>query len=904
MIVESPAKAKTIGNFLGKDFVVKASIGHIRDLPRNATEVPAAYKGEPWARLGVDVDNDFKALYVVSKKDVIRDLKAELKGVDQLYLATDEDREGESISWHLLELLNPSVPVKRMVFHEITKEAIDHAVANSRDIDYALVDAQETRRILDRLYGYEVSPVLWRMVGSGLSAGRVQSVATRVVVDRERARMRFNSAGYWDIDALVSSSGSTNFNSTLVQLDGQRIVTGKDFDENGAVTRANAVVLTEQQAGGLATALSGRPFAVRSVEDKPFRQQPRAPFMTTSLQVEGGNKLRMSSAQVMRVAQSLYERGYITYMRTDSTTLSQTALDAARRQVRELYGADYVPAKPRMYEKKVKNAQEAHEAIRPAGDSFRTPDSLSRELNIDELRLYDLIWKRTVASQMSDATGITVQVRLGSIAADGRDAEFAASGRTITFPGYLRAYVEGADDPEAELEDREAVLPPLTVGAALDVRELTAKGHTTQPPARYTEASLVKRLEEIGVGRPSTYATVMSTIQDRGYAWKKGTALVPTWTAFAVIQLLERHFERLVDYRFTARLEDDLDEIANKQQERVPWLNRFYFGGTDKGADPGLKSLVNDNIGGIDAAEVNSIHIGADHNGELIVVKPGKFGPYVKRGDETASVPESLCPDELTVAKALELLAAPKGDTPIGVDPTSGLDVFAKNGRFGPYVQLGRSDDSDVKPRMSSLFKSMKLELVTVEDALMLLQLPRVVGVDPADGADVVAQNGRYGPYIQKGTESRSIDTEEQLLTITLDDALVVLAQPKRGRGQRSATPVAPLRELGPDPVSGGPVVVKEGRFGPYVTDGITNASLRKGDTIEGITIERAAELMQMRREAEPRPKKARSAAKKAPAKKSAAKKTVAKKAAGTKTVAKKTVAKKAVAKKATKKQA
>ena len=545
VIVESPAKAKTIGNFLGKDFVVKASIGHIRDLPRNATEVPAAYKGEPWARLGVDVNNDFKALYVVSKKDVIRDLKAELKGVDEVYLATDEDREGESISWHLLELLSPRVPVKRMVFHEITKDAIAHAVANSRDIDYALVDAQETRRILDRLYGYEVSPVLWRMVGSGLSAGRVQSVATRVVVDRERARMRFNSAGYWDIDALVSSNGSSTFNSTLVQVDGQRIVTGKDFDENGDVTRANAVVLNEEQAGGLVTALSGRPFAVRSVEDKPFRQQPRAPFMTTSLQVEGGNKLRMSSAQVMRVAQGLYERGYITYMRTDSTTLSQTALDAARRQVRELYGADYVPAKPRMYEKKVKNAQEAHEAIRPAGDSFRTPDSLSRELNVDELRLYDLIWKRTVASQMADATGITVQVRLGAIAADGRNAEFAASGRTISFPGYLRAYVEGADDPEAELEDREAVLPPLSVGAALDVRDVTAKGHTTQPPARYTEASLVKRLEEIGVGRPSTYATVMSTIQDRGYAWKKGTALVPTWTAFAVIQLLERHFERL-----------------------------------------------------------------------------------------------------------------------------------------------------------------------------------------------------------------------------------------------------------------------------------------------------------------------------------------------------------------------
>ena len=884
VIVESPAKAKTIGRFLGSDFVVKASVGHVRDLPRGAADVPAAYKGEPWARLGVDVDNDFKTLYVVSKKDVIRDLKAELKNVDEVFLATDEDREGESISWHLLELLSPRVPVKRMVFHEITKEAIEHAVNNWRDIDYALVDAQETRRILDRLYGYEVSPVLWRIIGSGLSAGRVQSVATRIIVEREQARMRFVAAGFWDLEAAVASgvagAPATSFKATLVELDAKRLATGKDFDENGHVSNASVVVLSEPDALALSAALDGRDFSVKSVEERPFRQQPKAPFMTTTLQVEGGNKLRMTSAQVMRVAQGLYERGYITYMRTDSTTLSQTALDAARRQVRELYGNDYLPAKPRMYDKKVKNAQEAHEAIRPAGESFRTPDQVARELSADELRVYELIWKRTVASQMADATGVSVQVRIQAETSSGRQALFGASGRTISFPGYLRAYVEGADDPEAELEDKEAILPPLASGDPIVVHDLAAKGHSTQPPARFTEASLVKRLEELGVGRPSTYATVMQTIQDRGYAWKKGTALVPTWTAFAVIRLLVQHFPTLVDYAFTARLEDDLDEIANRHQERVPWLSRFYFGGTEAGAEPGLKSLVQTDTASIDAAEINSIPIGLDPDGVLIVVKPGKFGPYVKRGDDTASVPESLCPDEMTVDKALELLAAPKGEQAIGVDPVSGLDVFAKNGRFGPYVQLGKADDSEVKPRMASLFKTMTLETLTLEQALQVLQLPRLVGVDP-DGAEIVAQNGRYGPYIQRGSDSRSLESEHQLLTISVAEALVVLAQPKRGRGQSSAASAAPLRELGPDPASGGPVVVKEGRFGPYVTDGVTNASLRKGDTIAEITIERAAELLQMRREAEPRPKRAvkKAVAKKAVAKKPAAKKAVAKKA-------------------------
>ncbi|MGE0877139.1 MAG: type I DNA topoisomerase [Acidimicrobiia bacterium] len=888
VIVESPNKARTISQFLGSEFDVKASMGHIADLPS---------KG-----LSIDVDNDFKPIYEITKKDIVRDLRAALKGASELYLATDEDREGEAISWHLLEALKPTVPVKRMVFHEITRPAIERAVREYRQIDYGLVDAQETRRILDRLYGYEVSPVLWRKIGPGLSAGRVQSVATRLVVEREWERMRFRSASYWDIDAQFSTDPA--FSATLVTVDGARVATGKDFDSHGQL-KAGSVVLDEAAARALATGLETSTFTVRSTEEKPYRSSPKAPFMTSTLQQEGGRKLNMSSAQVMRVAQSLYERGYITYMRTDSTTLSETAISAARDQIRGLYGEKYVPAQPRQYTRKVKNAQEAHEAIRPAGEQFRTPQQVQSELNATEARLYELIWKRTIASQMADATGVSVSVRLAAKAATGQDTEFAASGRTITFPGYLRAYVEGADDPEAELDDQEKVLPPLREGQAVPLASLDAKGHSTSPPARYTEASLVKRLEELGVGRPSTYASIMSTIQDRGYVWKKGSALVPTWTAFAVINLLTKHFSSLVDYEFTAKVEDDLDEIAAQAKQRVPWLRAFYYGNDD----PGLHALVGDRLDEIDAAEINAIPIGFDPNDELIVVKPGKYGPYVKRGDDTASVPENLAPDELTVEKALELLAAPKSDEPIGVDPETGLNVYAKNGRFGPYVQLGDAEALGAqKPKMASLFKTMTIERLKLEDALDLLKLPRVVGKDPVDGEEITAQNGRFGPYIKKGTDSRTIDSEERLLTITLEEATAIFSQPKTFRGRGAPKP--PLAEFGPDPVSGKNIVAKEGRFGIYVTDGETNASLRRGDALEEMTPERAAELLAARREAleanggKPAKRGAKkAAAKKAPAAKKvaapkadkpAAKKAPAKKAAG----AKKAAAKKAAPKK------
>ena len=872
VIVESPAKAKTIAGFLGGDFVVESSIGHIRDLPRNAADVPPAYKGEAWARLGVDVDNGFKPLYVVSreKKDQVKKLKHLLKDASELYLATDEDREGESIAWHLLEVLNPppGVPVKRMVFHEITRAAIERAVSEWRELDRRLVDAQEARRILDRLYGYEVSPVLWKKVMPKLSAGRVQSVATRIVVERERARMRFRAASYWDLEGTFTRSApptngmaADSFTAGLVAVDGKRLATGKDFDESGAV-KGQSLVLDEEAARGLAARLDGADIAVRSVEEKPYRSSPKPPFMTSTLQQEAGRKLRFSSQRTMQVAQRLYENGYITYMRTDSTTLSETALTAARTQAAQLYGSDFVPDAPRRYEKKVKNAQEAHEAIRPAGDSFRTPDQVAGEVGGDEARLYDLVWKRTVASQMKDAVGQRVQVRLGGRSSADEDAEFAASGQVVTFPGYMRAYVEGSDDPEAELEDREVRLPPLAVGDALGLGGLEAKGHSTQPPARFTEASLVKALEDLGVGRPSTYASIIGTIQDRGYVWKKGTALIPSFTAFAVVGLLERHFPRLVDYAFTATMEEELDGIAAGQEEAVPWLSAFYFGN----GVPGLKQQVSEHLGEIDAREVNSIPIGDD-----VVVRVGRYGPYVQRGEERASVPEDLAPDELTVEKAIELLSAPSGDRVLGEDPTTGLPVVAKAGRYGPYVQLGEVDAaSKNKPHTASLFNSMTLDTVTLEDALRLLTLPRVVGTDPADGEEITAQNGRYGPYIKKGTDSRSIESEEQLLAITLDEALAIFAQPKP-RGRRAGAAAAPpLRELGDDPVSGKPVVLKEGRFGPYVTDGETNASLRKGDSVEEITPERAAELLADRRAAGPPKKKAKPAKAAKSAKKSA----------------------------------
>ncbi|HEY7793810.1 MAG TPA: type I DNA topoisomerase [Gaiellaceae bacterium] len=844
VIVESPAKAKTIAGYLGTDFVVESSIGHIRDLPNRASEIPKEQR-PTYGTLGVAIDKDFEPYYIVDadKKRVVTDLKRKLKDADELLLATDEDREGEAIAWHLLEELKPKVPVRRMVFHEITRDAIQRALQETRDVDKRLVDAQETRRILDRLYGYEVSPVLWKKVMQGLSAGRVQSVAVRLVVERERARRAFVSAGYWDI-AGVFDPGS--FEAKLTAVDGKRVAQGRDFADDGTLKSPDLARLDEAAARELAAELEGALFSVRSADEKPYTRRPAAPFMTSTLQQEASRKLRFTSQTTMRVAQRLYENGYITYMRTDSTTLSESALAAARRQAVDLYGPDSIPPQPRQYTRKVKNAQEAHEAIRPAGDSFRTPKQLAGELNRDELALYDLIWKRTLASQMADARGLTVSLRLGATSRSGRDAEFGASGTVITFRGFLAAYEESRDD-EAERED-ERPLPHLKPGDELHAAELEPEGHATTPPARYTEASLVQALEERGIGRPSTYASIIGTILDRGYVFKRGTALVPSFLAFAVTGLLEQHFGRLVDYGFTAQMEDDLDRIAAGDEERVDWLRRFYFGGGD--GDEGLHALVSD-LGEIDARAVNSLPIG-----DGIVLRVGRYGPYVERGDERASVPEDLAPDELTVEKATELLAAPSSDRVLGTHPEWGREIAVRTGRYGPYVTEVLEEGADGKPRAASLFHSMSPETVSLDEAVRLLSLPRSLGADPADGEEVTAQNGRYGPYVKKGTESRSLESEEQLFTIGLDEALALLAQPKQRRGRGQAKP--PLRELGPDPVSGKPVVLKEGRFGPYVTDGETNASLRRGDEPETVTIERAAELLADRRSKGPAPKRRR----------------------------------------------
>jgi DNA topoisomerase-1 len=871
VIVESPAKARTIAGFLGSDFTVLASMGHVRDLPA---------KG-----LNVDTENGFAVEYEVhaSKKSVIADLKKAMKGVDELYLATDEDREGEAISWHLLEVLQPKMPVRRMVFHEITQGAIARAVEESRDVDSGLVDAQESRRIVDRLYGYPVSEVCWRKIRQGLSAGRVQSPSVRLVVERERERMAFVAAAYWDLSAAFPTEPA--FTAALAAVGGARVAGGRDFDPTGRTTRDDVAVLDESAARDLAARIEGRPFSVSSVETKPYTSKPKPPFITSTLQQVGGSRLRMSSRQVMSVAQRLYEEGYITYMRTDSTTLSETAISAARKAIEATYGRDYLTDGPRTYTKKSKNAQEAHEAIRPAGDAWRSPDQLRGELSGDHLRLYELIWQRTLASQMPDARGSTVTARIQATTADDVLTEWTASGRTITFPGWQAVYGYGGEDDADEAGDATtAKLPALSEGDALPDPAVDASGHSTQPPSRYTEATLVKALEEKGIGRPSTYASIMQTIQDRGYVWKKGQALVPSSDAFAVVNLLERHFTHLVDYEFTARMEDDLDEIAGGRQQREPWLHQFWFGN----GKPGLKTMKDKALEEADAEAINTIPIGVDESGEPIVVRNGRYGPYVKRGEDTASIPEDLPFDELTVDRAVELLSAPKGGEPIGTDPVSGLPVFAKSGRFGPYVQLGDSETlpEGEKPRMSSLFQTMSLSTITVEDAMQLLSLPRVVGEHP-EGGEIVAANGRYGPFLKWGEETRSIDNEEKLLTISVDDAVAVLAQPKQF-GRRRAAPAPPLRELGNDPVSGQPVVVKDGRFGPYVTDGETNASLRKGDTVENVTTERAAELLQIRRDTAPVKRARKGAAKKkAPAKKTAAKKTTAKKATAKKAPAK-----------------
>ncbi|RWA21543.1 DNA topoisomerase I [Mycolicibacterium elephantis DSM 44368] len=919
VIVESPTKARKIASYLGSDYIVESSRGHIRDLPRNAADVPAKYKSEPWARLGVNVEQNFEPLYIISpeKKSTVKELKDLLKDVDELYLATDGDREGEAIAWHLLETLKPQIPVKRMVFHEITEPAIRAAAEDPRDLDNDLVDAQETRRILDRLYGYEVSPVLWKKVAPKLSAGRVQSVATRIIVQRERERMAFRSAGYWDVTAELDASVSDpqasppTFTAKLNSVDGRRVATGRDFDSLGQVRKPDeVVVLDEAAATALAGGLRGAQLTVSSVEQKPYTRRPYAPFMTSTLQQEAGRKLRFSSERTMSIAQRLYENGYITYMRTDSTTLSQSAITAARNQARQLYGEEYLHPSPRQYTRKVKNAQEAHEAIRPAGDVFATPGQLHSQLDTDEFRLYELIWQRTVASQMADARGTTLSLRIAGAAPaatlDGgqssvHEVVFNASGRTITFPGFLKAYVESIDEQAGgEADDAESRLPRLEQGQRVDAKELTADGHTTSPPARYTEASLIKALEELGIGRPSTYSSIIKTIQDRGYVHKKGSALVPSWVAFAVIGLLEQHFSRLVDYGFTAAMEDELDEIAAGNEQRTNWLKNFYFGGEHGVEDSiarsgGLKKLVGVNLEEIDAREVNSIKLFDDDQGRPIYVRVGKNGAYLERmvtgedGQPTpqrANLKDELTPDELTLELAEKLFATPQEGRLLGIDPETGHEIVVKDGRYGPYVtevlpappeSEGGEDGSagtpakkgkkptGPKPRTGSLLRSMDIETVTLEDALKLLSLPRVVGVDPNTGEEITAQNGRYGPYLKRGTDSRSLATEEQLFDITLEEALKIYAEPKRRGGQRASAP--PLRELGNDPATGKPMVIKDGRFGPYVTDGETNASLRKGDDVLSITDERAAELLADRRARGP-VKRKKAAKKKAPTKK------------------------------------
>ena len=867
VIVESPTKATTIARFLkdlGGGYTVESSLGHIRDLPTKASEIPKAYRSEPWARLGIDVENDFKPLYVLSssKRDKMRELKKLVAAADELYLATDEDREGEAIAWHLLEVLSPPqrVTVRRLVFHEITPEAIEAALRNPRDIDRRLVDAQEARRLLDRLYGYEVSPVLWKKVAPRLSAGRVQSVATRIVVERERERMAFVPAGYWSLDVTAATTGGEEFSMAVSALDGARLATGRDFGPDGQLTADGVVVLDEATAQRLGAELDGSAAEVTSVAAKPYRRRPAAPFITSTLQQEGGRRLRLSASEVMRVAQSLYEKGFITYMRTDSVTLAESALKSARGEIVRRYGKEFLPPKPRRYKSKVRNAQEAHEAIRPSGEQFAAPESLRSRLSKVEAGLYELIWCRTLASQMTDTTGETVTVEANATTSDDSVVLLTASGTVITHEGFRRVWnpqassdngaggangtAGSAASPGEDVSQRR--LPPVAAGDGLGLSAPEGSGHETQPPARYTEATLVRRLEELGVGRPSTYASIMTTIADRGYVRRKGTALVPTFTAFSVVALLEGHFGDFVDYTFTARMEDDLDDIARGVQEHVPWLTQFYFGAE---GTPGLKSLVSDNLDEIDVRAVNAVVIGAHPDGRSIEARLGRFGPYLTCGEERAQLPDDVSPDEVTVELALELLARPAAGRPLGADPDTGLPVTARDGRYGPYVQLGPPpDDADTKPtKFASLFSTMSLEEVTLDDALRLLGLPRTVGVDPADDVAITTQVGRYGPYIKKGSDTRSLDGEEQVFTIGLEECLALLAQPRRRRG---AAAQAPLRELGADPVTGRSIVVRDGRWGPYVTDGEVNASLRAGDTPESVTPQRASDLLAARRDA------------------------------------------------------
>ena len=968
VIVESPNKVRSIAGYLGPEFDVEASVGHIRDLPQ-PSELPATMKKGPYGKFAVDVEDDFTPYYVVNpdKKKTVAQLKKALKEADELYLATDDDREGEAIAWHLQQVLKPKVPVRRMVFTEITREAVTRALDNTRELDIHLVDAQETRRILDRLVGYEVSPVLWRKVRAGLSAGRVQSVATRLVVERERERMAFRSASYWGVEATfstvlsavdVTARQEASFTARLVTLDGRRVATGRDFNDDGqlrpAALKASAVHLHQVGATAVAEAIGRGEPRVVGVEDKPYKRRPAAPFTTSTLQQEASRKLRMNPRETMRVAQGLYENGFITYMRTDSTVLSGQAVAAARSQVAELYGAEYVPERPRVYASKSKGAQEAHEAIRPAGDHFRTPAQVSGELTGAQFRLYELIWKRTVASQMADAVGstatVTVEVPLTPVAGESRDsgptfstAGLTASGTVITFRGFLAAYEEGRDaeryqdDAGAAKDSKDVRLPAMIAGQELAALDAEASGHETTPPPRYTEASLVKALEEREIGRPSTYAATMSTISDRGYVDHRGQALVPTWLAFAVTRLLEENFAELVDYDFTASMERDLDRIAAGEEDRVAWLRRFYNGqggaGTEQAAQAasgeleaaaaalraqGLKGLV-DNLGEIDARAVNSIEIG-----EGITLRVGRYGPYLEDAEgKRANVPADLAPDELTVDKARELFTRAADDgRELGVDPASGHVIIAKDGRYGPYVTEVLPEPEETaeaeatkaattaktaksakakktakaakpKPRTASLLRSMDLSTVTLGQALDLLSLPRVVGQDPESGEDITAQNGRYGPYLKKGTDSRSLETEEQIFTVTLEQALEIFAQPKRRRGQAAAR--GPLRELGQDPATEKPVVIKDGRFGPYITDGQTNVTVPRSEDPATISAERAFELLADKRAKGPAKKRT---TRKTTAKKATTKKTTTKKAATTKKATAKTATSKAAASK------
>ena len=889
VIVESPAKAKTIAKYLGNGFRVEASIGHIRDLPQGAKQVPAQYKSEPWSNLGVNVNDNFTPIYVVppGKTKQIKLLKDELKKSSALYLATDEDREGEAISWHLLELLKPKVPVYRLVFHEITKDAIQDALAEPRDVDEQLVRAQETRRILDRLYGYEVSPLLWRKVRPKLSAGRVQSVAVRLVVQRERERMAFVSGTWWDLlGTFVKDNGTQNGQSLeapLVSVDDRKIPSGKDFDStNGKLKNPELLLLDGPAAQQLAERIRNGQFRVTSVEDKPYSTKPYPPFTTSTLQQEANRKLGFTARRAMQVAQSLYENGHITYMRTDSTTLANVAIDDARGLVERNYGKDFLPAEPRIYKSKVKNAQEAHEAIRPAGHPFELPEAMKSTLNSDEFRLFDLIWKRTIASQMADARGRRIVVTI-----EGEGCVFQVSGKTIDFPGYLRAYVEGTDDPSAELADQERTLPSVEVGEVLRCTGMEAKEHTTQPPGRYSEAALTKALEERGIGRPSTYASIIDTILARGYAFKKANALVPTWVAFSVVTLMEENLSSLVDYQFTAQMEDDLDAISRGERGHIEYLENFYFGD----GRPGLKKLLEHKIDEIDPAKIGRISIGKPEGQPEVFVRVGRYSPFVEQGDRTASLKEDVAPDEVTLEMALELLdQAERGDEPLGLCPETQKPVYVKVGRFGPYVQRGSTDDEE-KPQNASLLKGMTPEEIDLETALKLLSLPRELGNHPDSQEPIIAHNGRYGPYIKCDAETRSLPADISPLDVTLEQALYLLSQPKtRGRG---AAKKEPLKVFEVSPVTEKPVQILDGRFGPYITDGTTNISLRKGMTPEEITFDEALALLAEKAAQGPAPKKKKAAKKKAPKKKAAKKKSTAKKSAAKKAPAKKKAAKK-----------